>query len=724
MKKLLKTYFGYEGFRPMQLDVINSVLGKKDAFVIMPTGGGKSLCYQLPALKLDGLTLVVSPLIALMKDQVDGLKANGISAEFINSSLSYTEIMDIQFRICQGETKILYIAPERLSQENFKQFLKEVNLSLIAVDEAHCISEWGHDFRPDYRNLKNLRMIFPKTPMMALTATATKKVREDIINQLCLIEPKIFISSFNRENLNLLVKRKKNSFDKILELIREHKNESIIIYCFSRRETEKMAGDLTEKGYKTVFYHAGLNDKTRKKNQELFIKDDVKIIVATIAFGMGIDKPNVRMVIHCTFPKTLESYYQEVGRAGRDGLKSDCVMFYSGGDKRKHDFFINQIEDVKTQEHQKQKLKEMINYSESLICRRKYILNYFGEEFSDEKCNACDVCLTGKELFDATKITQNILSCIDLTGGFFGANYIIKVLKGKENIKEWHKKFFVFGIDKDFSDEELKEIILSLINLDFIKKSDGDYPTLSLTFKAREFLQEPVKIELQKPKEESKIIVKEIGKDLNYDEILFEKLRALRKNMADEKQVPPFVIFGDVSLREMAYHLPCSKQSFSKIKGVGETKLESFGDVFLDVIKSHVEGKGFAPREILYDEQRKISENSKTKNLDRCKKTREGLDKKLPICEIAKQQGFTEGTIINHIEKIVNSGEEINIDYLKPCKEKFEKIKSAFEKFGTELLSPIYNFFNGEFSYDDIRLVRIFMKWFGEGVYENNKERR
>ncbi len=402
MEKTLKAYFGYDKFRPLQLEIINNILQKKDTFVLMPTGGGKSLCYQIPALKFEGLTLVISPLIALMKDQVDNLKANGVPAEFINSSLSYAEIIDIKFRIYQGEIKILYVAPERLAQNDFKEFLNNVNLELIAVDEAHCISEWGHDFRPDYRDLKQLREAFPKVPVMALTATATKKVREDIINQLSLKDPKVFVSSFNRENLNFLVMKKKNSFDKILELLKDRKNESIIIYCFSRKETEKLSSDLNANGHKAIFYHAGLSDQIRKKNQELFQKDEINIIVATVAFGMGIDKPNVRMVIHCTFPKTIESYYQEIGRGGRDGLESDCVMFYSIADKRKHDFFIDQIQDEKTKEHKRKKLKDIIDYSESLTCRRKYILEYFGEEFKEEKCNSCDVCLEEKELFDAT----------------------------------------------------------------------------------------------------------------------------------------------------------------------------------------------------------------------------------------------------------------------------------------------------------------------------------
>ena len=590
MENTLKHYFGYDNFRPMQKEIINNVLQKKDTFVLMPTGGGKSLCFQFPALKLEGLTLVISPLIALMKDQVDSLKSNGIPAEFINSSLSYPEILDIKLRVNKGEIKLLYVAPERLKSDEFKEFLKNANLSLIAVDEAHCISEWGHEFRPDYRNLNQLRTFFPEIPIIALTATATKKVKEDIVNQLSLNNPEIFVSSFNRENLNFLVMKKKNSFDKILELIKDKKNEPIIIYCFSRKETEKMSSDLNERGYKAIFYHAGLDDKTRKRNQELFQKDEVNIIVATIAFGMGIDKSNVRMVIHCTFPKTLEGYYQEIGRAGRDGLSSDCIMFYSIADKRKHNFFIDEIKDEKTRINKKEKLNQMIQYSESLICRRKFILDYFGEEFKKEKCGSCDICLEEKELFDATEISKNILSSINLTGSYFGVNYIVNVLKGKESVKDWHKKLFVFGIEKNLTDEEIKEIISNLINLDFIKKSQGDYPTLSLTFKGRNFLDNEEKIEFEKIKRKPKVETKVVG-ELTYDKELFEKLRILRKQIADENKVPPFVVFGDVSLREMSYHLPKDKISFSKIKGVGRMKLEELGDKFLEVINNHVEEK-------------------------------------------------------------------------------------------------------------------------------------
>lgn len=496
MEKLLKTYFGYNSFRKNQKEIVQSVLDKKDTFVLMPTGGGKSICYQLPALEFEGVTLVISPLIALMKDQVDNLKANNVPAEFINSSLSYMEIMAIQMRIHLKEIKILYVSPERLAQEQFLEFLKSINISLIAIDEAHCISQWGHDFRPDYRNLKQLRENFSETPIIALTATATEKVRDDIISQLNLKNPNIFISSFNRKNLSLKVIRKKDSFQKILEILEKHSNESTIIYCFSRKETEKLAVDLNEKGYRAIFYHAGLEDRVRKKNQELFITDKVNIIVATVAFGMGIDKPNVRLVIHHTFPKTLEGYYQEIGRAGRDGKQSECILFYSFADERKHNFFLDKLENPEIKMKEKQKLKNIINYAESRTCRRKNLLKYFGENFPEENCGSCDICNTEKETRDVTDISKDILSAISLTKSFFGTNYIIDLLKGKDSTKDWHKKFYVFGRRKENKKDELREIIEKLISLELIKKSSGDYPTLSLTLSGTKFLDYPEKIEI------------------------------------------------------------------------------------------------------------------------------------------------------------------------------------------------------------------------------------
>ncbi len=393
MKDLLKKYFGYDEFREGQLEIINNVLDKKDTLVLMPTGGGKSICYQIPALKFKGLTIVISPLISLMKDQVDALQLNGIKAEYINSTLSPNEIKDIENRIRSKKVKLLYVAPERLALKDFKLFLQEIDISLIAVDEAHCISEWGHDFRKEYANLKYLKKTFVSVPIIALTATATSKVKDDILKQLNLFEPKVFVSSFDRENLNLIIRDKKNSFAQILALVEKNKDEPIIIYCHSRKDTKTLVDGLKKYGFKAVQYHAGLSAKVRENNQEMFIKDRVNIVVATIAFGMGIDKSNVRLVIHNTFSKSVESYYQEIGRAGRDGLSSDCILFYSQGDKRKHDFFINLISNASTRKSSSIKLNEMIDYCEGSVCRRKYLLEYFGQEYNEINCGSCDVCL-------------------------------------------------------------------------------------------------------------------------------------------------------------------------------------------------------------------------------------------------------------------------------------------------------------------------------------------
>jgi ATP-dependent DNA helicase RecQ len=515
MKKLLKQYFGYDEFRPLQEEIINHVIKKNDCFVLMPTGGGKSLCYQLPALKFKGLTLVISPLIALMKDQVDALRACGIKSEFINSSLTPKQIDDIRAQVRNNEVKILYVAPERFSSISFQNFLKTLPLSLIAVDEAHCISEWGHDFRPAYRNLSLLKDIFPSIPLIALTATATAKVREDIINQLQLQNAKVFISSFNRENLHIGVLEKKQAFPKLLTLLQRYKKESVIIYCFSRRDTETIAENLRANKFKARAYHAGLTAKERSSVQDLFIKDEVNIIVATIAFGMGIDKPDVRLVVHYTYPKTLEGYYQEIGRAGRDGLPSECIMFYTYGDTMKHKFFIRQIEDEELRERVQEKLDQVIRFAELGTCRKKYLLDYFGEELKGDNCCSCDICLAGK-----------------------------KEIRMPE-----------FKVEQEIGGQS-------------------------------------------KPA---------MAGRLNYNLELFEKLRSLRKDLADEADVPPFVIFGNTSLQEMAYYFPRNEEEFSLISGVGAKKLEQFGEMFLSVINDFTEENDISPRKNPNKKQDKLA---------------------------------------------------------------------------------------------------------------------
>jgi ATP-dependent DNA helicase RecQ len=705
MKNLLRKYFGFKDFRPLQEDVVNAVLNKEDVFVLMPTGGGKSLCYQLPALKLEGVTLVISPLIALMKDQVDSLKANGVSAEFINSSLSFQEIKRCEEKILQGKVKIIYVAPERMVLERFSLFLEKIKVSLIAVDEAHCISEWGHDFRPDYRNMKSLKKDFPKTPIIALTATATKKVQKDILKQLNLPDARIFISSFDRSNLKLRVVRKKNALQKLLKILENYKNESVIIYCFSRKDTESLSANLRENGYKAKAYHAGMTSEKRTKMQDEFIKDKIKIIVATIAFGMGIDKLDVRLIVHYSFPKSLEGYYQEVGRAGRDGLSSECVMFYSYADTSKHRYFIDQIRSEKIKKQAEKKLEKVIEYAETSSCKRRYILNYFGEDYHKENCEGCDSCLIYKEEFDATTISQKITSAVVHLEGRFGSNYVIDVLKGKnkKQIKErGHHLLSVYGIVDDFTDDNLKELVKSLIDKGLLERTKGEYPTLNITAKGVLFLKNREKINLPKPTVEEVFSKKE--ETFNYDINLFEKLRNLRKKIAEEMEVPSFVVFSDVSLQEMAYYIPSDLESFEKISGVGEKKLETFGSIFLKEIKKYADENNLKSKEIKSSPLKVKKVAGETYN-----KTKELLKKKMSVEEIATERKIKGRTVISHIEKIVKEDRMVDVNHLKPSEGVFKEIKRGFEKKGAERLKPVYDYLQGKYSYDDIALTRLFI---------------
>ncbi len=590
MRTILKNYFGYDEFRPLQEEIIETVLSRKDALVIMPTGGGKSLCYQLPAIKLDGLTLVISPLIALMKDQVDALKANGVPAEFINSSLTADEIAHVQTKAEKREIKILYVAPERLSVDSFDKFLRNVGVQLIAIDEAHCISEWGHDFRPEYRNLKKLREDFPDVPVIALTATATMKVRSDIIEQLGLQKAKIFLRSFNRENLTYAVQPKRGVFDQLKVLLEKHKDESVIIYCASRKTTEDLTEELRRAKYSAAPYHAGLSQSVRTQTQEKFIRDEIHVIVATIAFGMGIDKPDVRLVAHYDLPKSLEGYYQETGRAGRDGLASECVLFYSYGDKLKQDYFIRKISSEAEQIMAEQKLDQVIDFCELQSCRRAYLLRYFGEKWEAKVCGNCDSCTTPRELCEATEISNKILSAVIRTGERFGINHVTDVLLGKATPKVKsisHDKLSVFGIVKDFGKEEIRHFFVALLSRDLLMKNTGKYPTFAVTDAGRDFLKYREKNSLAKPMVVPKTAVRKKIGDLAFDADMFKELQILRKELANQKNVPPFVIFSDVSLREMSHYFPQSLESFQRITGVGAMKLTQYGDQFLKIIGNY-----------------------------------------------------------------------------------------------------------------------------------------
>jgi ATP-dependent DNA helicase RecQ len=593
---LLKTHFGFDQFLPLQKDIVRHVLTGQDSLILMPTGGGKSLCYQLPALIFEGLTIVISPLIALMKDQVDGLQANGVPAELINSSLNNSQIETIKSAIERDEVKILYIAPERIAAEGFIEFLRGLNVSCIAVDEAHCISQWGHDFRPDYLNLKDLREEFPDASVIALTATATIPVRRDIIKHLGLHGHRTFISSFNRPNLHYDIRPKDAAFSDICALLRSpaHKDRAAIIYCFSRKDTESLAADLCAHGFKAEAYHAGLTPKARHEVQDRFIKDETPVITATIAFGMGIDKPDIRLVIHYALPKSIEGYYQETGRAGRDGQPASCVLFYSYADKFKQEYFIGKIDDDVERGNASDKLNEMINFCEGTDCRRTFLLNYFGEEPLQPNCGRCDRCVRPAGEFDADDIGRSILECVRLTGSRFGTQYIIDILRGSKNeriLKFGHHHLPSHGSARHYPAPQLKETISLMLEKKLLLKTTDEYPVIRLTAAGEKLLNGHERLMLPRLRSAAETTQKPSPKTasaapvLSGENDLFEELRSLRKQLAMQRHVPPFVIFPDVALKDMARRRPCNDEDFLAISGVGEKKLQQFGAIFMKKIR-------------------------------------------------------------------------------------------------------------------------------------------
>ena len=731
---VLKSHFGFDGFLPLQEEIVSNVIAGNDSLVLMPTGAGKSLCYQLPALCQDGYTMVVSPLIALMKDQVDSLQANGISAAFVNSTLTPEENERVLFLASSGDLKILYVAPERIATSRFQRFLQTTPPSLIAIDEAHCISEWGHDFRPDYRNLKNLRQSFPKVPVIALTATATEQVRRDIADQLQLENSNWFVSSFNRPNLSYLVKPKQRAFESLLQLISRYKNESVIVYCFSRKETENLAYDLSERGISAAPYHAGLDNALRRSTQDRFIKDEVEVILATIAFGMGIDKPDVRLVVHYNLSKSLEGYYQETGRAGRDGLPSECVLFYSFGDRVKQDFFINQIDDVEERQHASDKLSAMVDYSELRTCRRKYMLQYFGDDTDvltgqsaldsageDSGCGGCDVCLATKEEFDATEIAQKILSAVIRTGERFGAKHVVDVLRGSraKRIRDLeHDQLSVHGIASDQPDDELRELFGLLQEAGLVAVAAGEYRTLYVTAAGRSFLNNRESLTLsripqvEEPRSSLAIDDRSDGKGLDFDRDLFGSLRALRKEIAEERNVPSYVIFGDVALREMAYYMPNSLDTFGSITGVGATKLDQFGERFTNLIAKYCDENDLSPRVISGLPPRKRKTKKKTANgrpaISRSlNETKRLIHEGFSIDEIASERGFASKTIVTHLEKIGRADPDFNLEQLLPSPERFSAIEAALGANDSGYLVPVKEELGDDFTYEEIRMVRL-----------------
>src|SRR3954453_7651348 len=554
----LKKCFGYEAFRPLQREIIEDALSGRDVFALLPTGGGKSLCFQLPALLRDGLTIVVSPLIALMKDQVDALRTSGIAATFLNSTLDESEAKARWRGLHRAEFKLLYVAPERLMLEGFLEKALHWNIAQIAIDEAHCISEWGHDFRPEYRELKKLRTHFPDVPTMALTATATERVREDILKQLQLREPRCYVASFDRPNLTYRVVPKNAPYDQVLAFVRARPQESGIIYCASRKSAESLARNLNDDGISTKPYHAGLEGGDRAKHQEMFLRDDVRVVTATIAFGMGINKPNVRFVLHYDLPKNIESYYQETGRAGRDGLPSECVLLFSAGDVMKQTRFIDEKPE-KEQRIAHEQLRQMVHFAETRECRRTVLLRYFGEERTDEPCNGCDNCLTPRETFDGTIAAQKFLSCVhrvqQKSGFGFGLNHIVEVLTGgkTEAVRQrGHDALSTYGIGSEMKREAWLAVGRELLRMGLLEAAPGKFATLSLTSAGLEALRNRTPITLTKQPDVAKKTRHARDGAIESDERVFKQLRILRRKLADEANVPAYVIFSDSSLREMA----------------------------------------------------------------------------------------------------------------------------------------------------------------------------
>ena len=723
---ILKANFGFESFRGQQEVVIRRVLAGGDSLLLMPTGGGKSLCYQLPALAMDGVTLVISPLIALMKDQVDGLNANGIAARFINSTLPLRDVEGVQGEVRQGLVKILYVAPERLAVEGFRRFLSGLRVSLIAIDEAHCISEWGHEFRPDYRNLRQLREMFPRTPLLALTATATERVRRDIVEQLDLKGAEVFVSSFNRANLRYAVRTKDNVERQLHELLERCRGDAAIVYCFSRQETEDVAAALTARGWRASPYHAGLAPEVRRKAQEDFTRDRVPIIVATIAFGMGVDKPDVRLVVHTSLPKSVESYYQETGRAGRDGLPSECVLLYSYGDKVRQEFFFKKMDDEGERRNAQGKLDQMVRYAQLHTCRRRYLLEYFGERWDMEDCGNCDVCLASEERgeFDATEIAQKVLSAVVRTGERYGETHVIRVLVGSKDqriIAAGHDELSVYGIVQDYDRNQVREVLGLLQGRGLLERNDGEYPTLKVTPMGRAFLQGRERMSLPGLQAEKKAspatvaLKASAGTPMEYDDGLFQELRGLRRRLADARDVPPFIVFGDVALRHMASSRPRTLEAFAKVPGVGRAKLEAYGAAFVDAISGYADAHGLAATEELLEATDRPASGRRASTQDA---TREMLSRGLSVAAIARERGISSKTVLGHIERMDHRGETLEVSHLQLAPERMSLVEEAIAQCGEAFLRPLWEYLGSGYSYDEIRIARVCLRQLGRVVGE------
>jgi ATP-dependent DNA helicase RecQ len=712
LKERLKEVFGYSQFRGNQEIIIRNLLNGKNTFVIMPTGAGKSLCYQLPAMMREGLAIVISPLIALMKNQVDQMNAYGVNARFLNSTLSKGEITRLKKDCMNGVVKLLYVAPESLNKEETIEFLKKVNVSFVAIDEAHCISEWGHDFRPEYRRIKSMIHNLGNMPVIALTATATPKVQIDIQKNLQMEEADVFISSFNRKNLYYEVRPKKETKKQLIKFLKDHKGKSGVIYCLSRKKVEEIAQLLNVNGFKAAPYHAGLDPDVRMKNQDDFLNEEVDIIVATIAFGMGIDKPDVRFVVHYDVPKSLEGYYQETGRAGRDGLEGICLMFYSHNDLNKLEKF-NKDKPVQERENARVLLQEMEYYAESPVCRRRQLLHYFGEEYKHENCGMCDNCVHPRERFDGTEAITLVLQATRLTNERFGLGHLVHVIRGVEDeyVKSYgHFDLSVYGKGSDEDTDYWKSVIRQTLIYQFLEKDIDNIGALKVSAKGSEFLKHPYPVELARDHDFTTEIDEEeeserpSNNSKSYDDKLFEILKNLRKKIAKEKNLPPYVIFQDPSLEEMATTYPTTKDDLAQVNGVGMGKVNKFGREFIDVIKNYVEENDIeTANEVVV----KSSVNkSKTKIF-----IIQQIDRKVDLEEIAETINLSFEDMLTEIENICFSGTKLNLNYyidqvLDPHKQ--EDIHDYFMNADTDSLEEaLQDSSIADYTEEEVRLMRI-----------------
>lgn len=703
---VLKSYFGYSSFRKGQEEIINEIINKKDVVAIMPTGGGKSICYQVPALILEGITIVISPLISLMKDQVDGLNSMGINSAYINSSLSNLEINDILLKVKNEDIKILYIAPERLESMEFLNTISNAKVAQISVDEAHCVSQWGHDFRSSYRRISKFINILRERPIVsAFTATATKEVREDIVKLLDLNNPKVFISGFDRENLKIIIEKGINKKAYILNYINANLDASGIIYCATRKEVDSLYELLDERGLSVTRYHAGLSDDERKVNQEDFVYDRKSIIIATNAFGMGIDKPNIRYVIHYNMPKNIEGYYQEIGRAGRDSEKSECILLFSPGDVQKQKYIIDMGTVNPTRKvNELEKLQTMTDLVYYTGCYRRYILNYFGEELKED-CGNCSSCEFDGEVIDKTIDAQKVISCVYRMKRPYGIGMIVDVLRGSKNKKLVDFKLnelTTYGIMKDYSKDDLKEFINTLIANGYLNYN-GEFPVVTPNEKSRNIVMGEEKVLF---KEERKV------QRIAEDNELFIILKNLRREIAENEGVPPYIVFGDNTLKEMSLRMPINKEQLLDISGVGEKKIDKYGDEFINKVKEYIENNSLEVNFEFLNAKSKTTNSKTTKRISDKKKsfeiTIEELKEGRSFIDIAKDRDITVSTVMSHIYKFLSDGGkvdfEINFTNLF-TKEDEEEVIRAIKKIGYNKLKPIKEEVRDDISYDTIKYI-------------------